>query len=164
VVVVDPEHPTRKAAFLFKRDPRDISVIYFLVPTTRSYCPVPYRNPAYPAISIWELRQAQRKIRELHKGQIDETMIFETIQRLRSIESTAVAATAKARRNLARKRLHQDASHNSQSLVQALSKTTPGQPSVNAIEPDPSVWSAYIQPFEEEPSASERLFKKPINP
>lgn len=70
VVVVDPEHPMRKAKFLFKRDPRDISVIYFLIPTTKSYCPIPYRNPAYPAISIWELKEAQRKIRELHNGSL----------------------------------------------------------------------------------------------
>lgn len=155
---LDLEHPAQKAKFLFKRDPRNISVIYFFVPATMDYCVVPYRNPAYPAISIWELRDAQRKIRETHKGQIDERTIFETIEKLHRIEEMAVAKTAKERRKLAQKRNHQELKERENVIEKTVDLHSKSTPSI--FSPGLEAWPQQIMPFENELSNLEKLFKK----
>ena len=40
--------------FTFRRDPRDISRIYFWDPDLQQHFEVPYRNLTHPAISVWE--------------------------------------------------------------------------------------------------------------
>lgn len=163
VIVVDPEHPTRKRRFLFKRDPRDISVVYFLDPNTHEYCSIPYRDTSYPPISMWELREAHRRVREHHKGQINEGLIFQAIQTMRGIEAAAVATTTKARRTQARRKAHREAAvHKVVSIQEA------GSPEALGASPGPSApstpWPEKVQPYAEEPSAFDALFRKPIRP
>ena len=42
-------HPKRKRQFIVRRDPRDISMIYFYDPELQEYFAIPYRNTASPA-------------------------------------------------------------------------------------------------------------------
>lgn len=159
VLAVDPEHPAQRRRHLFRRDPRDISVVYFLDPNTQAYCPVPYRNTAYPPISIWELREARRRIQERHKGQIQEPMIFETIRTMRDLEEAAVATTTKARRGRVRKKIHHETSIHPRVFVEGKpEKKAPGDGQSNE---DPA-WPEQVLPFEEEDP--ETLFAKPIKP
>ncbi|MDA1060554.1 MAG: Mu transposase C-terminal domain-containing protein, partial [bacterium] len=55
----DPNKPKQKRKFIFVRDPRDISVVYFLDPDLQKYYPVPYRNISHPPMSIWELNAVE---------------------------------------------------------------------------------------------------------
>ena len=159
VMAVDPEHPAQRRRHLFRRDPRDISVVYFLDPNTQAYCPVPYRNTAYPPISIWELREARRRIQERHRGQIQEPMIFETIRTMRELEETAVATTTKARRGRARKQIHRETSiHKGVFIEGRPEKKDPGPSQPNT---DPA-WPQQVLPFAEEDP--DTLFAKSIKP
>lgn len=85
-----PESLKRKRKFLFKRDPRDISVIYFYDPEIKQYYSVPYRDISHPPISIWELRKINNHLEKEGKTNIDEDLIFETYKRMREVEEKAI--------------------------------------------------------------------------
>jgi len=101
-----------KRMFTFKRDPRDISSVYFFDPELQSYFRIPYRNTAHPAITIWEHKKIMRILKQRGVAQIDEDMIFNTYEELRRMEAEAVnnAAVARRRRNQARKQYAADTS------------------------------------------------------
>jgi putative transposase len=82
-----------KRKFLFKRDPRDISCLYFLEPETREYHRVPYRDTSRPAISIWEFRQATEQARLKGMEQGDEDAIFAAYDAMRAVELAAIERT-----------------------------------------------------------------------
>jgi len=93
-----------KRKFIFRRDPRDISVIYFWDPDLKQYAEVPYRNTARPPMSLWELRSARQDLVKQGRAQIDEDAIFEAYERLRSHQEQAVKVTKKVRRSMERRK------------------------------------------------------------
>jgi len=95
---------SRKRTFIFRRDPRDISVVYFWDPELHRYSGIPYRNTTHPPISIWELRELRRKLAEIGSSRRDEDAIFEVYARLREREAQAVTETKRLRRARARRR------------------------------------------------------------
>lgn len=100
VVSKDPSG-VKARTFIFARDPRDISVVYFFDPETLSYSPIPYLNNTRPAISLWELRAAVAKLREDPVSHVDEEMIFQGIRKMREIEDAAVQKTRLAKQHRA---------------------------------------------------------------
>ena len=52
----EPEDARRKRAFIVRRDPRDISLLYFFDPELQCYFEIPYRDRSRPPLSLWELR------------------------------------------------------------------------------------------------------------
>lgn len=98
----DPDNRKLKRKFVFKRDPRDVSRVYFYDPELKQYSAVPYRNTSYPAISIWELRKAQQRVVDEGRREVDEAAIFEAYERMRDLEASAKSATKTIR--LARER------------------------------------------------------------
>lgn len=99
---VKTKTPTK---FVFKRDPRDISKIYFFDPTEKKYVPVFLEDRSRPGISIWEHREALRYIRKTNpKAEINQDLIFDAIERMKEIETRAQKNKREARReNRARK-------------------------------------------------------------
>ncbi len=102
--VTDPGRERRKYAFRY--DPRNMSQIYFLDPDTNAYVAAPYRNIGRPPISLWELREIKRQLKSEHIDKIDENAIFDTFEKMRHIESTAVKQTKKTRLATERRRHH----------------------------------------------------------
>jgi len=94
----DPENPKLKRKFIFARDPRDISVVYFLDPESRTYCSIPYRDSSRPPISLWELNAVLKNAADTNLGQPNEELIFEGIGKMRQIEQEALEKTAQARK------------------------------------------------------------------
>jgi putative transposase len=88
----------RKRSFVFRRDPRDISTIYFWDPEVKQYSAIPYRNTTYPPLSVWELRELRRTLSTSGAAPIDEAAIFAAYARLREHEARAVTQTKRARR------------------------------------------------------------------
>lgn len=101
VSAADIDDPKRKRQFLVRRDPRDISKVYFLDPADGQYVPLPYANIGYPAMSQYELRCIQAKLREEGRP-LDEHLIFEArtrqVERIESAVLTSKAARRKAAR------------------------------------------------------------------
>jgi putative transposase len=104
---MDPNAPKYKRKFLFRRDPRDISVLWFYDPEVKDYYAIPYRNTSRPAISLWELRSANAQAKAEGKSDIDEQVIFEAYDRLREIETRAKSKTASVRRAAQRRNDHE---------------------------------------------------------
>jgi putative transposase len=95
---------TRK--FIFKRDPRDISVLYFYDPEIQQYFPIPYRDRSHPPISVWELREITRRLKEQGRKEINETLIFDAHRRMNEVREKSVRETKSARRARQRRSLH----------------------------------------------------------
>lgn len=94
--------------FIFKRDPRDISVIWFYDPTIKDYFEVHYRNISYPPISIWDLRNIRKYLDDKHQQDYDETIIFKTYYKLQEIQKEAAQKTKTVRREQAAKKIRKD--------------------------------------------------------
>jgi len=102
----DPTNDRKKRKFVFRRDPRDISVIYFFDPEVQEYYPIPYRNMSHPPMSIWELREVNRRLKGDGHSKIDEQAIFDAYDRMREIEEQAVVKSKSVRRAQQRKKEH----------------------------------------------------------
>lgn len=98
----DPDNPKVRRSFLVRRDPRDISKVYFFDPVARSYYPIPYRDMGHPAMSAWELKEVQRVLKEQGRSNIDEHAIFDALGRMRSVVEQSVHKTKAARRQATR--------------------------------------------------------------
>lgn len=107
---IDPESGKLKAKkkFIFKRDPRDISVVYFLDPERKEYFDIPYRDTSKPAITIWEFRAARERLVQEGRATVDEDAIFGAYRQMKEIEQKASAATKMQKKLNAIKSQQQD--------------------------------------------------------
>lgn len=102
----DSNNAKVKRKFIFRRDPRDISQIWFFDPQIERYCSIPYRNTSHPPISIWELREVERRLKESGRKNFDEQQIFEAYAQMRQMVEEAEGKTKAARRANQRRRLN----------------------------------------------------------
>lgn len=103
----DPERPHKKQKFVFRRDPRDISVIWFFDPKLEQYFRIPVANRTLPAMSAWEHRRAQEKLKQEGKKDFNENQIMRALTELREQEEAAKAKTKKARRQAQQRKNHE---------------------------------------------------------
>lgn len=137
----DPDNLRLKRKFLCRRDPRDISTIWFYDPEVQQYYAVPYRNTSHPAISIWELREAERRVEEERPDvPFDETLIFDAYDKMRRIEEDAKKLTKKVRRGNERRRL---------GLTNARSHVESATPPPEVPAPQAPSRTRDIRPFDE---------------
>jgi len=99
----DTTNPKMKRKFIFKRDPRNISQIYFFDPELNLYFLIPYRDTSRPAISIWELREAQRFVKERMASEVNESSIFAAYDKMSKIEKESLMKSKRARRSFQRR-------------------------------------------------------------
>lgn len=112
-----------KKKFIIRRDPRDISQIWFYHPQVNKYYRIPYRNPRLPKVSIWEYRAALKHLKRENNKEYNETEVFEALSRLREIALNSKTKTKAHRKTINRISkvqpveviLKQDKSHNKQS-------------------------------------------------
>jgi len=142
----DTSQPKLKRKFLFRYDPRDISLIWFHDPETSSYHKIPYRNTSHPAISVWELRRISAELKK-NREIVDETRIFAALKRLKHIEDQSSLSTKVARKEQQRRIRHQEAKH----YVQAPNTITSIALEEPAIMPssDSNFNWQNIQPFDD---------------
>jgi putative transposase len=120
-----------KREFIIRRDPRDVSTVYFFDPDLNEYFSLPYRNATHPALSAWELREVRRWMEEHGVKQSDETAIFAARERMQRIRSEADATTKAARR---RQQRSSDADKREKPAVSArAATTTPAAPPPRAL-------------------------------
>nr|WP_314492561.1 DDE-type integrase/transposase/recombinase [uncultured Pseudomonas sp.] len=128
---IDPD--TGKARkFVFRRDPRDISVIWFYDPVLKQYFRVPVANQAFPAATLWEFRAAKKQAVDEGRKHIDETLIGRLILERRQIVADASSSTKKARRDAQKHKVHSKNSTPAQP-VKAPPKDIPLVPADNGL-------------------------------
>ena len=106
-----PEHPRRARQFIVRRDPRDISAVYFYDPQAQQYLRLPYRDTSRPSLSIWELQKIRRRLQDEGRRSVDEQIIFDAWDRMRALEQQAERTTKTMRREQQRRRLHAGREH-----------------------------------------------------
>jgi putative transposase len=74
--------------FTIKYDPRNLSRVY-LRDEKGDYWTIPYRDLGAPPITLWEHRNALRKLRLDGLKSVDEKLIFQTIAEQREIIAAA---------------------------------------------------------------------------
>ncbi len=92
--------------FVFRRDPRDISFIWFFDPVLLQYFKVPVSNQAFPAASIWEFKAAKKRAVDEGHAHINDALLKRYILENRQLVATSEAQTAKTRRQAQRHRVH----------------------------------------------------------
>lgn len=127
--------PKYKRKFMFRRDPRDISIIWFYDPEINAYYPIPYRDTSHPPISVWELREAKRQIEADGRRHVDERAIFDAYGRMREIERQAQAKTTAVRRAAQRRKSGQEALRPTMAVVPVKSEPATTQPTIPVIQP-----------------------------
>jgi putative transposase len=73
---------------LIKYDPRNLSRVFYR-DKNGHYWPIPYRNLGAPPISLWEQREAMKRLRSEGRRLVDERLIFETALAQRKLVDSA---------------------------------------------------------------------------
>lgn len=102
----DPDRKDKKREFIFRQDPRDISVVWFFDPALKQYFKVPFADQSLPSMSVWECRQAKALLKAQGVASVDERRVLRAITELRSKVDEAQEKTKKARRQAQRRKEH----------------------------------------------------------
>ena len=113
----DSKHPRK---FTFRVIPRDMREIYFRDPANNTYIAIPYRDRTRPPVSRWEIQAAEKRLREAGYARVDEVLIFQAVEEMRSLEQESEHKTKKARR------------------ARELRHRPPRQPSATPVKPGPT--------------------------
>ncbi len=119
--VLTPMSARSKRRSMVKYDPRNLSRVY-LQDETGVYWPIPYRDLRFPPISLWEHREAMKRIRSKGRSAVDEKLLFDSILAQREI-------LKESRKTLRQRR-------ESEKLRQASSRSLPPQASTDSTEQD----------------------------
>ena len=93
----DPKNVSEARQFLFRRDPRDLSRIYFWDPEQRCYHVIPTRNLLRESISLWEYSAVRLYMEEKGETQIDEDLIFNAREERRRLIAESASKTKLAK-------------------------------------------------------------------
>ena len=94
----------RRRKFKVRRDPTDVSKLYFLDPVLNDYVEIPYRDYGRPSISLWDYRAAETWLRRQGKAAENEAAIFEAYEEMHRITAEAARQTKRVRREQAKQR------------------------------------------------------------
>ncbi len=136
---LDPANPKLKRQFRFRRDPRDISQIYFLEPNAKRYFPIHYRDLSQPPISLWEYREAKQAARKAGLKEIDDRVVFEYAKKMRVEVEQATIKTKSARRKGQRNAEHAKARGRKTKELPVVSSAPPRAappPVIKGYDPD----------------------------
>lgn len=127
-----------KRKFIFRRDPRDISYLWFYDPDAGEYFRIPYQNAGFPPISLWELRAVQDYLAKQGRKNVDQSLIFETYDHMLRIEESSKnkTQTRKAVATQERRRIHRE-------------QASQGKAPVEEVSLPPDIALAVIKPFDE---------------
>ncbi|MNL19757.1 hypothetical protein D3C87_1409740 [compost metagenome] len=100
------EKTGKTRTFIFRRDPRDISMLWFFDPLIKQYYKIPVANQAFPAASIWEFQAAKKKAVDEGHSNVNEALIKRYILENRDLVNHSESQTKKARRQAQRQRVH----------------------------------------------------------
>lgn len=92
--------------FVFRRDPRDISYLWFYDEHLHQYFKVPFSNKKLEPMSIWEYREVRKYIESKGDKYVNEHQIFEALDQMRDIVEKSAKSTKSARRQQERNKNH----------------------------------------------------------
>jgi putative transposase len=102
---INPE-TKKKQLFIFRRDPRDISYIWFFEPKLLTYYRLPLANQAIPPMNLWEFKAAKEKLKEKGGATSDHELIT-ALEDLHKQTRESVKKSKKARRDVQKNKVHE---------------------------------------------------------
>ena len=140
----DKDKKARK--FIFKRDLRDISTIWFYDPEIKEYYPIPFRNISYPPISVWDLRAIKKYLDDNNVTGYDEVTIFSAYEKMKQIEKDSAQKVKSIRRKHSAQK-HRDTKRKFDNIP----KTKPKSNASSNAENDISLSDLYkdVEPFDD---------------
>lgn len=111
---------SKKKGLIFRRDPRDISTIWFFDPFLKEYYKIPCADQNMPATSYWEYRQAREKLKRDGHASVNEHQVLQAITELRAQVEASKEKTKRARRQ-------------SQRRIEHEKKVTPAAPLIDKV-------------------------------
>lgn len=106
---VGPDTPGKKRVFAFRRDPRDVSTIWFWDPLLGQYCKIPCADQSLPIMSVWEFERIKTQLREQGIKSVNENVILRGLTELRNQVEESKGKTRKVRREAQRHSDHRKA-------------------------------------------------------
>ncbi|MHB8355149.1 MAG: transposase [Vulcanimicrobiaceae bacterium] len=145
----DPDDRSKKRTFIFRRDPRDISRIWFYDPASNDYYEIPFANRQLPRMSLWEYRQARDIARKRGMSETDEHKVALAVEDLRRDADEAVHRTKSTRRAKQRRRQHERKSADPATAIVKPSTSVASSPSLSASADAAEALLDDVAPFEE---------------
>ena len=134
----DPENPSHTRQFVVRRDPRNISQIFFYDPIRNTHWPIPWSDRTQTPVTLWEWRDARRVVRQRKQDPDDTATVFRALAELRDRQAVSIERTQGARRK-------------TQRLREAAKESIPHAINPPAVSAEPSAVSADltapVQPF-----------------
>lgn len=96
-----------KRDLIFRRDPRDISTIWFFDPELKQYFQIPFADQALPAMSVWEYQLVKEKLRREGQASVNGHQLARAITDQREKVDQSVERTKKARKQAQRRKEHE---------------------------------------------------------
>ncbi len=139
---------SEKRKFIFRRDPRDISRVWFFDPDSKDYYDIPYANRQLPPMSLFEYRQARETARKRDMATTNDHEIALALEALRKDADEASSKTKSARRAKQKRRQNERRTTTLRTSVpQATVSEARSTAFVPAVEPETLL--DVVQPFEE---------------
>jgi putative transposase len=97
----------KKRSFTFRRDPRDISSVWFFDPVIKQYFKIPFADQSLPSLSIYEFKQVRDNLKKEGAKSVNEHQIFQALTELRNKVEDSKDRTKKVRRQAQRRKEHE---------------------------------------------------------
>lgn len=117
----------------FRRDPRDVSSVWFFDPDLKQYFKVPLADQSIASFSVWEHRQAKAALQKAGHNPSDERAVFKSIADRREMVDASAERTKRARREAQRRVEHAKA-------------TNPAIPNAKPVQTPPSAVDKSVEP------------------
>ena len=137
----NPEDRANTLRLTFRRDPRDISSLWFFDPDARQYYKVPTADQAIPPMSLWEYKRNRKKLALEGTTRPNSVQLVRAVDELRQIEEDAQGRTKRAKR--ARRNRQRRSDHAAALDPAKSSASSPGQPTAS----EPELTNEPVEPF-----------------
>ena len=104
--VKNPHNP-KTGKFIFRRDPRDVSRVWFFDPELEEYFKVPTADQSRPPVSEWERREVRKYMNEQGIDEDAPGAVAGALEDMRKQVEQAQERTRTARRKMQRRRTHE---------------------------------------------------------
>lgn len=94
---IGKRNPVNGPKFTFRRDPRDISQIWFYDPKAKRYFKIPLADQSIPPMSLREYERARKKLKLRGTSKANTAQIVRAVDERRRLEEDAQSATLQAK-------------------------------------------------------------------
>ena len=112
----------KKETFIFRQDPRDISLVWFYDPILKTYFTVPLANQAFPVMSRWVYKQLYKQVKA-ESSKVNDALISQAWSEMQELVETSTKSTKTSRKYEQRMKSHTK----SQKIYQHLKEDMPDE-------------------------------------